>query len=115
MSSNELFNSDELLNFGNGYSVEPFLKGGGYTNKNNKLTSSKNTPNKVSDIFKDKAIPASLYFNSVFQSDSKEDSENTNNKEGFNIDTDVIPNDLYEKLLLLSSDKKDIKKKLLKD
>lgn len=126
MDLNEnIFNSDELLNFGNGYSVEPLLNKGGSNNNNNNSNESLSFQNthhnkvhhdKVSDIFKDKAIPASLYFNSFFQSSTSND--NTNNKGQLNadgyIDTDVVPNDLYEKLLILSSDKKGYKKKITK-
>jgi hypothetical protein len=107
----QLFGLGELLNFGNGYSVESLLTGG-----NNEHKKKETTPptiltkhDKVSDIFKNKAVPASLYFNTLFKVSAKEENNNNNNNN--QQDSDVLPDDLYEKLFNLSINKKKIIKK----
>ena len=71
--------------------------------------------NKVSDIYKDRAIPASLYLNSFFLSEINEDNNTTEQKDiNHYTNSDVISDDLYNKLLLLSDTTSKKNKKLTK-
>ena len=106
-----VFNSNELIKSGNGYSSEyifTILNNNATTNGNNKENSISSDVtqkfNKVSDIYKDRAIPACLYLNSFFLSEMNEDN-NTNEQKDINhyTNSEVISDNLYNKLLLLSN------------
>ena len=122
MNYENVFNSNELIKSGNGYSTEYIFTilnkidtTCGANKENSKSTGDMQKFNKVSDIYKDRAIPASLYLNSFFLSEINEDNNTTEQKDiNHYTNSDVISDDLYNKLLLLSDTTSKKNKKLTK-
>jgi len=119
MNYENVFNSNELIKSGNGYSAEFIITLlNKKDNKNNTISGMSNinpTLNKVSDIYKDRAIPASLYLNSFFLSEMNEDGNMTKQKDDTHYNnSEVISDDLYNKLLQLSNTTSKKNKKLTK-
>ena len=108
MNYENVFNSNELIKSGNGYSAEFIITLLNKNDNKNKtisgMTNVNPSFNKVSDIYKDRAIPASLYLNSFFLSEMNEDGDMTEQKDDTHYNnSEVISDDLYNKLLQLSN------------